>query len=988
MQVGGGTTQDIEEILDAQLRPEQAAAARDSAPEVLALACAGSGKSRTLAYRIARLVALGTDAAGIVAFTFTEKAADSIKLRVARALDACGIEPEVIGRMYIGTIHAYCQYLLTHMDARFRQFEVLDENRLKLFLISRYPRLGLAQLRDAHRTQRGERAAYFRTIAKTAEAWMTMNDELLTVAQVAAHDPVMGAALTGLGQLLDEDEYIDFSLMVREVVDRLGRGDPAALAAVEGLEHVLVDEYQDVNPSQERLIELLHRNAPFLFAVGDDDQAVYAWRGADVSRIQTFATRYSSCSQHTLAHNFRSTPTIVELADAFAAAELGAVRIPKNPTADPAPGAEHVGNIWFPDRQSESAWIVQRIQGLLGTEYRERDGSVRGLTPADFGVLMRSTRTNERSGAPRHAAFTEALRAAGIPYTLEAGGSVFDRPQVAALRDSFELLRNRSPSRPEVQSHFGNVVLPAFPQADFEALARVMSEWGRLIHTPPGGTRRRVYPQQLVHDLLSAFHLEAASFDDPTMQDIGLFSRMLQDVEGVYLSIDDARRFQDVLNFLQQVAADGYNTSTQEILRRPDAVAVSTVHKVKGLEFPVVFVVDVEGQRFPKSRSQYDGWLPAALLQGPIARGAYHSTPEEEARLFYTAVTRAERYLYVTGCAQLPGASRMSRPTRYSLQIAGPAVEVSQGVIPAGLVPAQGRRRIDETILPTSYSDVRYYLRCPADYRFRKTYGFSPPITEMFGFGRTVHASVGKLHEAFVDAAPTPDEARQVAEDLFHLKHVPPSNDPASNPGPYERAKASAVEIAAAYVTSYSDDFSRRRQVEVRFEIPVEQAVMTGSIDLMLKEDPDGNILEASVIDFKAMEGGPDPSASDDLHWTELALQVQLYARAALEVLGENARTGAVHLLKDQSRVEIPVDQAALDAAIANVEWAVDRIIAGDFPRRPHPEKCGACDFRALCPQTPEGFQVASRPPAISIPGPGQEPARVFSEYKDDHVRP
>src|SRR5438552_18418062 len=125
---------DIGTILDAELTPAQRAAATDASAEVLAIACAGSGKSRTLAFRIARLIAEGVDPKGIVAFTFTEKAAESIKLRVASALKAVGIPETVLGAMYIGTIHSYCQNLLGAMDARYRQFDVLDENRLKLYL--------------------------------------------------------------------------------------------------------------------------------------------------------------------------------------------------------------------------------------------------------------------------------------------------------------------------------------------------------------------------------------------------------------------------------------------------------------------------------------------------------------------------------------------------------------------------------------------------------------------------------------------------------------------------------------------------------------------------------------------------------------------------------------------------------------------------------------------------------------------------------------
>jgi DNA helicase-2/ATP-dependent DNA helicase PcrA len=251
----------------------------------------------------------------------------------------------------------------------------------------------------------------------------------------------------------------------------------------------------------------------------------------------------------------------------------------------------------------------------------------------------------------------------------------------------------------------------------------------------------------------------------------------------------------------------------------------------------------------------------------------------------------------------------------------------------------------------------------------------------MFGFGTTVHACVGKLHEEFVDRAPSSTEAEEIAERVFHLKHVPPSGDPVARPGAYERARVSSAEILRHYVEVYHADFSRRRQVEVRFEVPVEQAVISGAIDLLLEEDAAGNIREATVVDFKVMEGGVDAPTNEELHWTELALQVQLYAKAAREVLGENARTGAVHLLKDGRRVEVPVDAVAVEAAVANVEWAVARILAGEFPRRPHAQKCEACDFKALCPKTPQDFGTSDLPPPLRIPGITSEMARAFSQF-------
>ena len=970
----------ISEVLASELTPAQRAAATDTANEVRCLACAGSGKSRTLAYRVAWLLDQGADPKSIVAFTFTEKAADSIKLRVAQALETTGKSPTVLGAMYIGTIHAYCQYLLSVMDARYRQFDVLDDNGLTLYLISRYPQLEIMPLRGVWSTN-DRPFPYFKTIDDAANAWKTANEEMLDLAAIAAADPQLGQALINIDKGLDEGQFIDFSLMVRLAVEALQADRPGALQAVERLEHLMVDEYQDVNTVQETLIRELHQRSKTLFVVGDDDQAIYAWRGADVGNIISFDQRYADSSAHTLPHNFRSTPAIVESADAFAHEELGPMRIPKDPTADDPGAPQDFRNLWFDTREEEAEWVAAQIEDLMDTLYTERDGTQRGLSPGDFAILMRSVRLTSK-GIVRHQAFTDALSARGIPFTLEAGGGLFDRPQVDVLRATFELLRDGTPSRWSAREHFDEIVVPHFPGADFNSFAAVLTDWGRRIHAPVGGARQRLFPQSLVHELLDAFGIRDAGLPEEIMLDLGMFSRIMQDVESVYVSVDSHRRFGEILNFLSNVAESGYSAGTDEVLRRPDAVTVSTVHKVKGLEYPVVFVVDVEANRFPGNKRKYTGRLPHHLIGRALDRGAYQRTRDEEARLFYTALTRAERYLYVTGAEDLPGTTKQWKPSPFALRLDHTEMSTQQDDPLDGLEPHPSRPRVDERVMPTSYSDIRYYLRCPRDYRFRKGYGFSPAITEMFGFGQTVHSSIGRLHQESGNAAPTQEQASQLANDNFHLKHVPPSSDPENRPGGYERGRDRAAQMAADYVRDYGSDFEHHRQVEARFEVLVEHAVISGSIDLLLRTNENDEIIEATVLDFKAMEGGPDPLDGEKLEWTELALQVQLYAKAATDVLGENARTGAVHLLKDGQRVQVPIDDDAIGAAVANIEWAVSRIIEGDFPRRPHPDKCGTCDFKLLCNQEREDFHTETRPPPLHIPQRDPKMVLAFSQVK------
>jgi len=977
--------QNIETILQENLTKQQFDAATDTSPQVLTLACAGSGKSRTLAYRIAWLVSQGAEPDSIVAFTFTEKAAESIKRRVASALESVNLPSTMLGAMYIGTIHSFCNYTLGEVDARYLQFDVLDDNRLKLFLLSRRRELGLDDI------QRNRQARYFETINQVADAWKTLNDEMITLGQIQQSDANLGECLEAIQRRLEQDEFIDFSYMIRLVADLLIQKVEVAEKAISKIQHLMVDEYQDVNPAQEALITELGQRSHSLFVVGDDDQAIYGWRGANVDNILTFQQRYPNSTSHTLSHNYRCMKAIVEASDEFVSAELGAARMSKNPTADQPQGAYDFRNLWFDTRDSEANWVANKIRQLLGTKYIERDGSTRGLTPADFAILMRSTRSTYRDrktglvGLPRHAPFTQALQNIGIDYSLESGGSIFDRAHVAALRDGFELLRNGSPDRNSVLSYFNDTISPIFPNAKFDQLTQVYSEWGRLIHAPISGARRRVYPQQLVHDLLNALAIHETNLSDGTMQDIGMFSRIMQDVEAVYVSIDTSFRFQEILNFLSNIAEGGYDTGTNDMLLRPDAVTVATVHKVKGLEFPVVFIVDVENQRFPGRRSSYRGWLPPSVMTSAIQRGAYHGTREEEIRLFYTAMTRAESFLYISGCESMPEGSKSWKTSPFAQRLQHPEISDSLSGLPNGLVPHIPARRIEEEVFPTSFSDIRYYLACPKDYQYRKMYGFSPPVPSLFGYGQTVHTAISRIHQRFESEVPSPEDAKKIAEQTFHLKHLFPSKDPENSPGPYEHARRQAGIIVSEYVAEYGQDFGRSRQVEARFEIPLRDAVVSGSIDLLLKEDTSGDIIDARVIDFKTLEGGDDIAANVSLDWAQLSLQVQLYAKAATDVLGEKAKTGALHMLRDNQRVNVPVSQKAIQNAVTNVEWAVDRILAGDFPRRPHSDKCNKCDFRALCSKSPQKFGTRSTPPAIHIPGESetQKLAAAFSEYDE-----
>ena len=946
----------ITEILKSNLTPEQYSAVIDESKNILCLACAGSGKSRTLAYKIAYLVSRGANPDSIVAFTFTEKAAESIKRRVAEALHKFGFPENYIGAMFIGTIDSFCQKLLGNINASYRQYDILDANGLILFVMSRYRNLGLAT-----------GSGYFRRIQDLTFAWQTVNNENISYNSIASEDSSLYNSLLKLKEALEHDGYMDFSYAIRLAVEELSKIADKKGTDIEKYKYLFVDEYQDINPIQEAFIRGFSKFLDSLFVVGDDDQAIYGWRGANVQNILTFEDRYENVSVHKLLVNFRSTKAIVDTANSFVQTNLNYERLAKDISSHSDGNIQDMRKLWFEKREDEAKWIAQRIQSLVGTTYIEynSDGtekSRRGLTYSDFAILLRGIRT--RNGENRDVQYVNALKELGIPVKTTGEGGIFDRPYAQSVLDTMELLRDSTNTREKAEDHFNNSVLPAFPYANKSKYFTVLQNWQQQIHAPrTGGARRKVYPQQFLHDLLDAFMLREMN-DEIALRDMGLFSKIILDVEQTYISIDDSWRYCEMLNYFQNIAKNSYELEPIDYITRDNAVNISTIHKVKGLEFPVVFVADLVSRRFPRDSARYNGVVPAPLMNDAIARGAYGTRVEDEARLFYTAITRAERVLYLTGSACHPGLSQRKRPSRFTVNLTQEDMredfELDQLYEKMESTP-----RFDEGDFPTDYSSVKNYLACPYSYKLSTIYGYNAAVPELFGFGKTSHTTLERLHQRFKDRVPTLDEVIEVVENTFMLKHVFPSKDPINRPGSYERAKNLLQRILVEYSTQYASDFGRLRQDEARFELSVKDALITGAIDLLLKEEPDRGITTADVIDFKTMEL-PDDSVNYD--WRDMSIQVQLYSKAAKEIMSENVETGYIHTLKDNRRTAIPVDDASVEKAIKAIEWAVGGILSNDFPMRPCKTNCEKCDFKAMCSQKKQSFSRSDLPPTISTP--------------------
>lgn len=285
------------------------------------IACAGSGKTEVVARRVANLLKAGLKPGNIIAFTFTDKAAAELKERIiTRCAEELGPVPGM-AEMYVGTIHAFCLDLLKSEVPEYLKFDVLNEVQQSIFIDRNSSKNGLTtstDLQGRKLSRYKDTPHYLTAISILREA--DVDEKLLKNCSVVD-------GLDRYRELLKQTRYFDYSAILEAAVEVLNCDKAVRQRLADRIRHVIVDEYQDVNPIQEAIVWSLHDLGAKICVVGDDDQTIYQWRGGDVRNILTFQKRYPDVSQVRLEENFRSTEGVVETARAFI--EQNQERLPK-----------------------------------------------------------------------------------------------------------------------------------------------------------------------------------------------------------------------------------------------------------------------------------------------------------------------------------------------------------------------------------------------------------------------------------------------------------------------------------------------------------------------------------------------------------------------------------------------------------------------------------------------------------------------------------
>jgi DNA helicase-2/ATP-dependent DNA helicase PcrA len=910
-----------------------------SKPELLEgnlqiIACAGSGKTEFVSERIAYQIYKGiAKPEQIVAFTFTEKAAEELKFRVrSKIKELIGRQPD-IGDMYIGTIHAFAFRLLQDFIPKYRAYDMLAEIGRIAFLSSIKKDIDFNGLFDFlneqyhwNYHQHGKKQNWvYRTFIKDVDLF---REERLTDKAVLSTE-FRTAYKTYIAKL-EEKRFLDFSSILRIAVDTL-ENDPKIRKKVQDqFKFFTVDEYQDVNPIQETLIQLIS-NKKNVCVVGDDDQSIYQFRGSDVQNIITFRKRYQKVTTHQLDTNRRSFDAIVKSSEKLI--QLNNANRLKKDIKDKGLKSEKgdLYKIIFEKQEDEVEWIVEKLRSLVGKEYWEGD-KARKLKYSDFAFLFRSVKGEATP-------YIDAMRAAGIPVLFAGTGGLFDTVEVSSIIKILEYI-SKCDQDVDYDDAFLKEVYDNLPD-DFSITHKKFKNGIALIEETVR-SQKRISIQGIYANILSLLGISEESFhdldDDVLLFNLGKLSQAISDYENSreYLTFFSIK---DFIWFIRLHAENAYDSgNTDSMAGLIDAVQILTMHGTKGLGFPVVFMPS----HFRRNREPDFGTTFLNIAKFDSSRFLNHA--EDERRIYYVAMTRSKKFLFITSAEyKIEGKKRASR-SRFFDEIPASHFITDDSSDPTKRKPCKFEGVSEEARFPTSYSELAYYLNCGYDYKMRFIYGFNPGVVAALGFGKQVHNIINILHKRYEDTGKLPTNAHigKIIEEHFYLRYASDSIT--------DRLKVNAAKSLSKYVQMWEKDFTLSLKTERPFELEFESALISGSIDMIKRQDGNESILE--VIDFKT--GKPD---NDLMHKYEL--QVQLYTIAAQEALGMNTQKALIHFIDTDKneRLAVQTSSPALDTAREELGFAIKGITKATFKRDARQDKiCKSCDWCSLCPKR-KGFR-------------------------------
>ena len=950
---------------------------------LLVIAGAGTGKTRVITERIRHLLQSDDSLSGenILGLTFTNKAAGEMKARVVRATGERG------KNVTLATFHAFCEDLLKKAAPERLMIDKVDHwillrRNLERLKLDKYRRLAdpgqflndfveffsrcqdeLVSCEDYQRYADG--------LAEQLETDRAALDEdsIKERAEEVALQQEVARAYRASEDLLREKKRVSFGSLITGAVGLLETDADVRRTLQDKYRYILVDEFQDTNIAQLRLLELLAGDQKNIVAVGDNDQAIYRFRGASFGSFKLFLERFAGWREGqdstkfrvSLVENYRSTPNILRVATQVIAQNTVSADFPKKVLSANKEEGEKIRIVELETEEGEARWIAGELERLHAAGRKWRD----------FAVLYRQHTHRDE--------LVEELARRKIPFVISKL-SILDHPLVKDVLAYLRLIATpfddvacaRVLAAPAWSLEPGELVrLAERARKGKKALYDMLQDaqgqlafdnshaaLGRLVEftSEQRKTLRRRSAREILADLLEWLEVpQRAGAQDRK------YVRRLAEFVKEWEPKSETRGLAEFVEYLGYYSQAGGTISLEEDFPG-DAVQLMTVHGAKGLEFPQVFLLRINSKKFPAAERSRVFEFPAALMKEGQPAEQFHI--QEERRLFYVALTRAENRLTLTTLTEkrgkipvfvedvlmepaikrrdvrqlmpkLPEAPAIARKGRQST--------ADLQLFPASVEPPKIFSRIADWALefhpPTpepltlSPSAVSGYRSCPQQYLFSRGWSLKEGPKAVLSFGSVMHTTIKRFVGQLRKGVKLPFE--EVAR-IFETEWSSAGFEDDYQEKGY---KQDGLEQLRAFHASMLETPPQVLEQEKSFELPLENNVtIIGRMDQV-------NSLgraDVEIIDYKTGKPKKDSLAKKDL-------QLSLYALAAIEIFEWNPVRLAFHYLQNNKTQVTTRDTKQLDEAQKLVLEAAADIRAGEFAPDPG-FVCRSCAYKPICP--------------------------------------
>ncbi|MBR9855884.1 MAG: ATP-dependent helicase [Algicola sp.] len=911
------------------------------------IACAGSGKTTTVAGKVAYLLdpRNGFDIApeNIIAFTYTEKAATELKNKI---LNNVG-KYRGMANMYIGTIHGWCLKALQENEYEYQSYSVLDEIKLKLFIDKHYDSVGMKEIKKISNP-----SVPLKRFIDTSLFVKIMD----IIRESDSHELPANLldAKIKYEKALKDKKYFDFSMIMEKAMECMEKDSNLSSKIESKIKYLIVDEYQDINPIQERLINKIQEVSKCkLIVVGDDDQNIYQWRGSNNRYIIDFETKFPSSITDSipLDTNYRSSEGITKLAETLISNNQR--RIPnkemKSARLQTFKKGQDIIYNRYDSVSDENEAIASYIDNILGVPFSD-ENDTRGITFSDVSILLRTWNKAET--------IVDALERHNIPYITAGVNQLFETKEILAALGIFNYLYGDI-NRGELKELWTNLPNNNIVNEKLEkALDDLDSKFPKL---PEIESNWEYSLQGILWDFITYAEIFEDSFINSSTPDLktrtkeraeiiffnlGKFSQVINDFEEInFNSSNPSFHLFSFLSFINYVAKDYYPEGwLNNPYKTPNAVQIMTIHQSKGLEFPVVLIPGLNKNYLPsKKRGGLNVWhfLDRSLIK---EQSRYEGDPdkEDERRLLYVALTRSQKFLFLTQAPDLN--NRLYKIESPYIQ---ELIKAKIGLFPilvsdlqqnfSDLTKIEQRPKAKVKNIALDFTTLKDIFECPYRFKLVSVFGFRYPLNQRMGVGRSFHNCLMELHKRGKEGETL--DLNQVNEVIDRQTHFPYlTNSTILKPRLWDKVRNNVTE----YYKDNKDSFGQIEFVEQDVQYKIDESILVvGRIDLIKKISDDGKF-ETTIIEFKSDEESADLPITKD--------QLKLYALGHRELTGEIADYIMTYVI-GENKVKTPekLYESDLNTIENKIKDAVNLIWSEKFLRTEEKKNCEECFQIRLC---------------------------------------